>query len=877
MQEFTLFGNKVVIYDGRSNYNYYRITFDKLSEELFTTFYENYYVKFHNIREVVNYAPDYGKQLIMQAVDKAIDELNKKKVFGIDCDRFIRENGEVLSPWYEACENVRRKYTEVINRLNDEMEYRQERKDNRDRMVGGGFGIEGAVKGAVTAGAMNLASGLIHDGINAVGNSMSQKEANATLDRYYNDPAIRDEYVVALGQTVFQIHYFLCKEIMSNTEVEIDGIHAEDADEAKALFNNISAGKIPEDALWEQILRVVDMNPYLYDLYDFLLKKYGDEQNEIEVIATYFGYDICATKTKNIEYMLKDADYHNQEEINRLLDSVKGECDRYGLEFEKYKETVLKVQNMVQHYFLTVDDVTYDDEETAKEVKNCINEWIGAIESDGRLSEDKINDLIVAMKDSKCKSADKYIERLEKHLCALNSYYLSVKGIEYTNREEAKVAREENERAIELLFCNELEQEEQLLAVKAELQGMSSGIKDDYIELLEFIIVLRKKQQELQQKTDFSTTDRKTLTFSYLEALQLMQTEWEVGSISSEFRKWLAELEERILVVNQKRYETVKDANKAYNKVLSHARAYLAYVAEKNTEKKGFFASLKNSASGVVSKGYESEYNYMTNNGETEIPDVEVSDESLQIMYDVVNAERDKRQVEVIAIKDKLMVPSMMPYPKLSLTELVKLSPVITAEAVNEVLNEVCNDTKTEVKQGYKESWLNGTTVLTESNVTLEDYKAIHENPKLLEEWRRNGSVIDQKCSLKVEKERVGEPITSIENVARKIDLLELTNHVKITNGTDDLLKELGRNFEKYDAVNSGYKDEKGLVYVKHTPFDFVLSSYGVTYIKKGFLGGEQIFKEYTALTNLLHMYAGNETEHRYIMLLDYMKLLAYK
>lgn len=842
MQEFTLFGNKAVISDGRSNYNYYRITFEKISEELITTFYENYYVKFHSFREVVNYAPDYGKQLIMQAVDKAIDELNKQKVFGIDCDRFIKENGEVLSPWYEACNNVRGKYTEVINRLNEEMEYRQERKDNRDRMVGGGFGIEGAIKGAVSAGAMNLATGLVHDGVNAVGNAMSQKEANASMDRYYNDPAIRDEYVVALGQTVFQIHYFLCKELMHNTEIEIDGIHAEDEDEAKALFNNINAGKIPEDALWEQILRVVDMNPYLYDLYDFLLKKYGDAQNEVETIATYFGYDIRATKTKNIEYLLKEADYHNSEEISRLLDNINGECERFGLESEKYKDCVRKVQNMVQHYFLTVDEVTYDDEETANEVKNCINDWIGVIESDMRLSEDKINDLIASMKNSKCKSVDKYIERLENHLCALNAYYLSVKGTEYTSREEAKVVREENARAIELLFCNELEQEEQLLAVKEELQGMSSGIKDDYIELLEFITALRKKQQELQQKTDLTTRDRKALTFSYLEALQLKQTEWEVGTISFEFRKWLELLEEKVLVVNQKRYENVKDASKAYNKLLSHAKAYQAYVSEKNTEKKGLFASLKNSASGVVSKGYEPEYNYITNNGEMEIPDVEVSDESLQIMYDVVNVEQEKRLAEVIVIKDKLMVPSMLPYPKVSLTELVKLPTVITAKTVNEVLGEVCNDTNVEVKQGYKDTWLN-----------------------------------IPKSSLKTEKDSLGEPVTAIENIERKIELLGLTNQVKITNGADNLLKELGRNFEKYDAVSSGYKDEKGLVYIKHTPFDFVLSSYGVTYIKKAFLGGEQMFKEYTALTNRLHTHAGNETEHRYIMLLDYMKLLAYK
>ena len=48
-------------------------------------------------------------------------------------------------------------------------EYRRMRKETRTKFYGGGFGISGAIKGAMKAGAMNMVTGAAHDIANAAG------------------------------------------------------------------------------------------------------------------------------------------------------------------------------------------------------------------------------------------------------------------------------------------------------------------------------------------------------------------------------------------------------------------------------------------------------------------------------------------------------------------------------------------------------------------------------------------------------------------------------------------------------------------------------------------------------------------------------------
>lgn len=84
---------------------------------------------------------------------------------------YINEKGDILI-----------KAQEVFNKIDAEVdfeeEYRRIRKSSRNRWVGGGFGVGGAIKGAATAGLMNLSTGAIHSVINSVGNIKTSFKAS---------------------------------------------------------------------------------------------------------------------------------------------------------------------------------------------------------------------------------------------------------------------------------------------------------------------------------------------------------------------------------------------------------------------------------------------------------------------------------------------------------------------------------------------------------------------------------------------------------------------------------------------------------------------------------------------------------------------------
>ena len=63
------------------------------------------------------------------------------------------ENCLDMSAAYEAYNIIAKAYNEIQEEYEDEIEYRELRKASRGRVVGGGFGFGGAIKGMAMAGA----------------------------------------------------------------------------------------------------------------------------------------------------------------------------------------------------------------------------------------------------------------------------------------------------------------------------------------------------------------------------------------------------------------------------------------------------------------------------------------------------------------------------------------------------------------------------------------------------------------------------------------------------------------------------------------------------------------------------------------------------
>ena len=78
-----------------------------------------------------------------------------------------------------------------------------------------------------------------------------------------------------------------CK-VVTNTDVK----------SAEAIVKNYVDGRIPQNQKKEQILKALQFNPYMDEIYEIIWKDYGDKNNDLVSMSRYFGCSLEATIKK---------------------------------------------------------------------------------------------------------------------------------------------------------------------------------------------------------------------------------------------------------------------------------------------------------------------------------------------------------------------------------------------------------------------------------------------------------------------------------------------------------------------------------------------------------------------------------------------------
>lgn len=170
----------------------------------------------------------------------------------------------VLDNHAKLCEEARKiikqikiEYADIDRRRMAEREYREQRKNNRGRWTGGGFGIKGAISGAVKAGAMNAVGGLAHSAFNAVGNMSSDISASQNKRQSAKEISKVDEILNDLAAGCLE---FLMGETLSNYPEICYGKDFIDYDKVERLLKDFrKASKSDRVSL---AIELLSENPY---------------------------------------------------------------------------------------------------------------------------------------------------------------------------------------------------------------------------------------------------------------------------------------------------------------------------------------------------------------------------------------------------------------------------------------------------------------------------------------------------------------------------------------------------------------------------------------------------------------------------------------
>ena len=346
------------------------------------------------------YEQKAGELIANLASKKLFADLTTLELYDISQDRYIDEC-LICDNSGDAFDKIVDAYNSIVAQQEAEAEYRAERKANRGRVVGGGFGVGGALKGMATAGAMNAISGAGHGLVNAIGNIGSSIEAASAKRELYNNNSAKALLRSGICDDIlacFNAHIHLINQRKNRYYIS-----SFDSDKAGALFQN---AKTVHEKQTELLLESFKNCPWNEDLLVYLFLTYKDDRKNIWDIAKRFHVDLYKTAEEAFSALYTTAAQNSEEKAQavrkdilaqmRLLGiTVSGTIDRIEKDGVKRLFTEYNTANeeQRQEMFAAVD--AYDASERNKAtVIHEIGVWEIAKKYRVSFSEDEIETIL---------------------------------------------------------------------------------------------------------------------------------------------------------------------------------------------------------------------------------------------------------------------------------------------------------------------------------------------------------------------------------------------------------------------------------------------------------------------------------------------------
>ena len=368
MKQFELYGKTIQISKSREEYNRYRRRFLQMAMQSRLAF-QNAYQKNQSLDDVVKNGPEQMQACVQPAIDYCLQQLVDKGVLTYDAER-LEEEFQISDVWGSAYLKVYDQFAEIAMNEEELNQYRTARRQNRGRWVGGGFGVEGAIRGATTAGAMNIVTGAGHMIFNGIGSIMTSVSSDHKRKKIFQNPETYQVLENGVSGAVFMLHYVLIECLQQNgvTSLPCDGIVSDqESREATAILRNIS--KINKDnAAVNALLDALNKDPYNLEWYRTALQYFGDADHTLESIADHFCIlNLRQEKADQLEAFAESFSLETEENANKALKEVKQEKKRLG--YAQDTPTVEKIRQAVTDFdtaFRTVDGILHNSRKEAE-------------------------------------------------------------------------------------------------------------------------------------------------------------------------------------------------------------------------------------------------------------------------------------------------------------------------------------------------------------------------------------------------------------------------------------------------------------------------------------------------------------------------------
>lgn len=402
---FRFLGEIIQVSETAQEYNRILSEFSNLSWEKSEAF-EKWYKDAGSLDTVLKGLENKGGKLLVEAVEYVVNRLIEAGVYTYNLDRFVEEylDEDTFRIWYEASGVFLDGCAEQLCNAEQMKAYREQRKNSRGKFVGGGFGVSGAIKGSISAGALNMVTGATHSLVNTFGNAITDMQLAEKRRQVYKNPASVAGLSEALGEAVYNLYSCYLRILAKEAGKNYTYITEKDCQTSKAITDNCMAGRIQGETAQKAVTEAVKLWYYNEDAYRFAIGTFGDKDDAIQEMGEYFGRNIYAMKKEFLKKSIEQGNLKMNlyrdvqepltvEQLTKLKEEIQAVFVHYGVPYEpEFHEQLEKLENMLvtkskgRKY---VAGQFFDDVETADLAKKDI-ERIYALAAEKDLPEEEL-------------------------------------------------------------------------------------------------------------------------------------------------------------------------------------------------------------------------------------------------------------------------------------------------------------------------------------------------------------------------------------------------------------------------------------------------------------------------------------------------------
>lgn len=231
--------------------------------------------------------PDDIEAVLAATTAKVASDLADNGIFDVS-EKVIRADLEARAELVaDRLNQVQDRYYAIIGKAAELEAQRQEARDNRGRIVGGGFGVQGAAQGIAIAAVANAAIGLTHGLANSLSKAASDLGDKEKKRELLTDPATK----AGIGDFLIRIALQGAELVAAtvNGGATFEAVTDDARQKSLAIVENVAAGRVRGDQVQSVLVQALTLDPFNADAWTGWLDRFGDQDGSVGASADALG------------------------------------------------------------------------------------------------------------------------------------------------------------------------------------------------------------------------------------------------------------------------------------------------------------------------------------------------------------------------------------------------------------------------------------------------------------------------------------------------------------------------------------------------------------------------------------------------------------